>query len=147
MFKIESLLKIVLTGFLGLLVMLQFFSFPGQFRYMAEQEPENAEWRWPLTIIVFLIIAAIQAVVILLWMIVNSLSNHGNTMTRLRYVELSMALLAIIWIVLVISWIWLLSIADDPGLPVLVTVIIVGFTAVFLLYGIYRKHLLRVNHA
>lgn len=146
MITIERLLKIILVGFFGLLLMLQFLSFPGQFRYMAEQEPENAEWRWPLTIWVFLIILAIEICVISLWKIINLLSRRGPWKSQLRVVNISIFALAFIWSSIFIAWIALLNVADDPGLPVVVTVLLTAISCVLMLYIFYRKLLIQRVH-
>lgn len=140
---IVRLIKIILVAFFALLLMLQFLSFPGQFRYMAEQEPENAGWRWPLTIIVFLVIAAIEVVVVCLWKLINNLSRLGDLKERIRFVDISLAAMSFIWLVIFVAWVGLLSIADDPGLPVVVTVVLCGVTVVLLLYAFYRTLLVR----
>jgi heme/copper-type cytochrome/quinol oxidase subunit 4 len=76
MINSAKLLKFVLSIFFALSLMLQFLSFPGQFRYMAEQEPENAHLRWPLTALVFTMILAVQIIVISVWKIVDALENE-----------------------------------------------------------------------
>jgi preprotein translocase subunit SecG len=45
MIRVEKITKFLMVIFFGLLLMLQFLSFPGQFRYMAEREPETAYLR------------------------------------------------------------------------------------------------------
>ena len=127
----------------GLLLMLQFLSFPGQFRYMAEQEPETAYLRWPLTVVVFLIIFAIQVCIICLWKIINNLFEGGSLKLRLKYINISIGALSFIWTTIAVGWIILILNADDPGLPVVVTVLQCGVTLVLFLYLIFRKLILR----
>ena len=139
MFKVENLIKYSMFAFFCLLLMLQFLSFPGQFRYMAEQEPENAHLRWPLTALTFLIILAVQICVICLWKLITNLFTNGHLRARLRYVNLSIGALSFIWAVIAIALVILLINADDPGLPVVITVIQSGVTIVLMLYLAYRK--------
>ncbi len=138
-----KLLKLVLAIFLALSLMLQFFSFPGQFRYMAEQEPENSHLRWPLTALAFTMILAVQIIVVSVWKIVDALEKELGKETQLKFVNYAIASLSYFWFVIACGLILLLSIADDPGLPVVVTVIETAVTAVGLLFLFYRRLLKR----
>jgi len=143
MFNSAQLLKIVLAIFFALSLMLQFLSFPGQFRYMAEQEPENAHLRWPLTALAFTMILAVQIIVVSIWKIVDALEKELGKETQLKFVNYAIGALSYFWLVIACGLILLLSIADDPGLPVVVTVIETAVTAVGLLFLFYRRLLKR----
>jgi len=138
-----KLLKVVLSIFLALSLMLQFFSFPGQFRYMAEQEPENAYLRWPLTALAFTMILAVQIIVVSIWKIVDALERELGKQIQLKFVNYSIAALSYIWLVIASGLILLLLNADDPGLPVVITVIETAVTSVGLLFLFYRRLLKR----
>lgn len=142
MFNPANLLKLVFTALLALLLMLQFLSFPGQFRYMAEQEPESAYLRWPLTALSFLMILAVEIIVISVWKIVDALEKEKGRVHELKFVNYAIAALSFIWVVIACGLVLLLLNADDPGLPVVVTVIETAVTAVGLLLLFYR-HLLQ----
>lgn len=143
MFNPANLLKLVFTALLALLLMLQFLSFPGQFRYMAEQEPENAHLRWPLTALSFLMILAVEIIVISVWKIVDALEKEKGRALELKFVNYAIAALSFIWVVIACGLVLLLLNADDPGLPVVVTVIETAVTAVGLLLLFYRRLLQR----
>lgn len=143
MFNPANLLKLVFTALLALLLMLQFLSFPGQFRYMAEQEPENAHLRWPLTALSFLMILAVEIIVISVWKIVDALEKEKGRVHELKFVNYAIAALSFIWVVIACGLVLLLLNADDPGLPVVVTVIETAVTAVGLLFLFYRRLLQR----
>jgi hypothetical protein len=123
--------------------MLQFLSFPGQFRYMAEQEPENAYLRWPLTALAFTMILAVQIIVVSVWKIVDALEKELGKKTQLKFVNYAIAALSYIWLVIASGLILLLLNADDPGLPVVITVIETAVTSVGLLFLFYRRLLKR----
>lgn len=142
-FNPANLLKLVFTALLALLLMLQFLSFPGQFRYMAEQEPENAHLRWPLTALSFLMILAVEIIVISVWKIVDALEKEKGRAHELKFVNYAIAALSFIWVVIACGLVLLLLNADDPGLPVVVTVIETAVTAVGLLFLFYRRLLQR----
>jgi heme/copper-type cytochrome/quinol oxidase subunit 2 len=138
-----KLLKVVLSIFFALSLMLQFLSFPGQFRYMAEQEPENAYLRWPLTALAFTMILAVQIIVVSIWKIVDALEKELGKKTQLKFVNFAIAALSYIWLVIASGLILLLLNADDPGLPVVITVIETAVTSVGLLFLFYRRLLKR----
>jgi heme/copper-type cytochrome/quinol oxidase subunit 2 len=138
-----KLLKLVLAIFFALSLMLQFLSFPGQFRYMAEQEPENAHLRWPLTALAFTMILAVQIIVVSIWKIVDALEKELGKETQLKSVNYAIGALSYFWLVIAGGLVLLLSNADDPGLPVVVTVIETAVTAVGLLFLFYRRLLKR----
>ena len=137
------LLKFALSIFFILVVVLQFFSFPGQFRFMAEQEPESAHLRWPLTTLFIVIFLAIELLIITVWKVVHHLGDDNKKTYLLRYVKMGIAALTFLWIVIASALAWLFLNADDPGLPLLVTVIEVAVSIVGLLLIIYKNHLLR----
>lgn len=143
MFTSARLLKVVLSIFFALSLMLQFLSFPGQFRYMAEQEPENANLRWPLTALAFTMILAVQIIVVSVWKIVDALERELGKRTQLKFVNFAIAALSYIWLVMASGLILLLLNADDPGLPVVITVIETAVTSVGLLFLFYRRLLNR----
>jgi hypothetical protein len=142
-FNPAALLKAVLSIFFALLLMLQFLSFPGQFRYMSEEEPENAHLRWPLTALSFLVILAVEIIVISVWKIVDALEKEKGRSIELKFVNYAIAALSFIWAVIAIGLVLLLLTADDPGLPVVITVIETAVTAVALLFLFYRRLLKR----
>jgi hypothetical protein len=142
-FNPATLLKAVLSIFFALLLMLQFLSFPGQFRYMSEEEPENAHLRWPLTALSFLVILAVEIIVISIWKIVDALEKEKGRSIELKFVNYAIAALLFIWAVIAIGLVLLLLTADDPGLPVVITVIETAVTAVALLFLFYRRLLKR----
>jgi heme/copper-type cytochrome/quinol oxidase subunit 2 len=142
-FNPAALLKAVLSIFFALLLMLQFLSFPGQFRYMSEEEPENAHLRWPLTALSFFVVLAVEIIVVSVWKIVDALEKEKGRSIELKFVNYAIAALSFIWAVIAIGLVLLLRTADDPGLPVVITVIETAVTAVALLFLFYRRLLKR----
>ena len=141
MVKALTLLKVALSVFFFLVLVLQFFSFPGQFRYMAQQEPENAHLRWPLTFLFILIFLAVEILIVTVWQVASNLGNTSRRNRVLKLVTLSIGALTFIWLVIASGLVWLLSQADDPGLPLVITVIEVAVSIVGLLFIIYHNHL------
>ncbi len=139
MLKVENFLKASLAIFFALLLMLQFFSFPGQFRYMAENEPDNSYLRWPLTLLAFSVIAALEISIVSLWKLINNLTVDGELLKRKKYLTIAIFSFSYIWIILAIVWMVVVWNADDPGLPVVLTVIQCAFTVLILIFLFFRK--------
>ncbi len=110
---------------------------------MAEQEPENAHLRWPLTALAFTMILAVQIIVVSVWKIVDALDKELGKHTQLKFVNYAIAALSYIWLVIASGLILLLLNADDPGLPVVITVVETAVTSVGLLFLFYRRLLKR----
>ena len=141
MLSAKQLLKIALSAFFFLILVLQFFSFPGQFRYMAEQEPVNVHLRWPLTFLFFILFVSVEILIVTIWKVVSNLGLHEKRAHTLKYIKLSIGALTFIWLAIAGFLVWLLLNADDPGLPLLIVVIEVGVSIVGLLFIIYKNHL------
>src|SRR5918998_3031593 len=60
-------LRVFLVVLFGVLVMLQTFSLPGQFAYMAQESPEQAHLRWPLTALSVFWVLCVQVVIVCTW--------------------------------------------------------------------------------
>jgi hypothetical protein len=61
------LLKVALAGLLLMTLVGQTLSFPGQFASMAQEDPDRAFLRWPLTVAAILGLACVQVVIVCTW--------------------------------------------------------------------------------
>lgn len=66
-YKVVGLLRVVLVVLFAGLVVGQTMSFPGQFAHMAQESPEMAYLRWPLTVFAVLELLCIQVVIVCIW--------------------------------------------------------------------------------
>lgn len=136
-----------LRGFLvllfALLVMLQTLSMPGQWRHMAEENPEDAYLRWPLTVVsVFLILCA-QVVIVSTWKLLTRVQQDRIfSASSLVWVDAIVYATAAAWMVLAGLFVWVGFQADDPGGPILLLLIQIG-VAVFGLLMVVMRALLR----
>ena len=60
-------LRVLLASTFVALVLGQVFSLPGTFAHMAEESPEDAYLRWPLTVAAVLELICVQVVIVCTW--------------------------------------------------------------------------------
>lgn len=115
-----ALLRVFLVVLFGVLVLFQTMSLPGQFRYMAEQNPEDAYLRWPATIITIFWVLCVQVVVVATWRLLTLVSRDRIfTEASLGWVDAIVWSVAAAWVVLLGVLGWVGFQADDPGMPLL----------------------------
>ena len=137
--RVVALLRVLLVLLFGVLVVFQVMSLPGQFAYMAQQDPEHAYLRWPATAVTVFWVLCIQVVIVSTWKLLTFVKNDRI------FSEASMAWVnAIIWAV-VAAWVVLMGVflyigfnADDPGLPLLLFLMLTGVTVLGLLMVVMR---------
>ena len=123
----------------GILVVFQTLSFPGQFAYMAEESPDQAYLRWPLTAVTVFWVLCIQVVIVATWKLLSMVKDDRI------FSEASLAWVdAIVWAI-VAAWVVLLGVflyvgfnADDPGMPLLLFLMVVGIAVLGLLMVVMR---------
>ena len=136
-------LRICLVVLFVILVVLQVMSFPGQFAYMARQNPEDAYLRWPLTALAAYWLLCAEIVVIATWRLLSLVtSDRIFSESSFRWVNAIIAAIGAAWLVLAALWLWVGWHADDPGVPLLMFLLVVGL-AVFGLLMIVMRSLLR----
>lgn len=64
--RVVATLRIFLALLFGILVVFQTFSLPGQFAY-AEESPDQAYLRWPMTVVSVFWVLCIQVVIVSTW--------------------------------------------------------------------------------
>jgi hypothetical protein len=132
-------LRIVLVVAFLLLVLFQVMSLPGQFAHMAAENPEQAYLQWPLTIFAILEVACVQVVILSTWKLLTMV-RKDNIFSRgaLVWVDAIVWAIAAAWAMLaVFSTIVVLN-ADDPGVPLLLFLILVAGAAVGLVVVVLR---------
>src|SRR3954452_17512786 len=134
-----ALLRVFLVLLFGVLVVFQTLSLPGQFAYMAQESPDIAYLRWPMTAVSVFWVLCVQVVIVSTWKLLT-LSNHDRIFTEasLTWVD------AIVWAI-VAAWGTLLAVflyfglrAQDPGLPLLLFLLLTGVTVLGLLMVVMR---------
>jgi hypothetical protein len=132
-------LRVFLVLLFAILVMLQTFSLPGQFAYMAKESPDLAYLRWPMTAVSVFWVLCIQVVIVSTWKLLTLVkSDRIFSNAALAWVD------AIVWAI-VAAWVVLLSVflyvglrANDPGLPLLLFLMLTGVAVLGLLMLVMR---------
>ena len=137
------LLRLFLAALFAVLVLMQVMSLPGQFAHMAQESPESAYLRWPLTIVSIFWVLCIQVVVVATWKLLTMV-NRSAIFTRASLVWVDTITWSIVaaWVVLVAAFLYVGFGADDPGLPLLLFLLVV-IVAVAALLMVVMRTLLR----
>lgn len=132
-------LRIVLVVAFLLLLLFQVMSLPGQFAHMAQENPDKASLQWPLTIFAVLEVACVQVVIVSTWKLLT-LVRHDRIFTSAAMVWVN----AIVWAIAA-AWLMLAGVstavvlnADDPGLPLLLFLLLVAGAALGLVVVVLR---------
>ena len=132
-------LRVLLVALFGLLVLLQVMSLPGQFAHMAKEEPDLAHLRWPLTAVTVLILVCVQVVIVCTWKLLTMVvrdrifSDHA-----LAWVDAIVWAIGAAWTLLAGVLVYLFFTWNDPGLPLLIIVVLLGGGALGLLMLVMR---------
>ncbi|MGH3898846.1 MAG: DUF2975 domain-containing protein, partial [Pseudonocardiaceae bacterium] len=95
-------LRVFLVLLFGILVVFQTLSLPGQFAYMAEESPDLAYLRWPMTALSVFWVLCILVVIVSTWRLLTLVKNDRI------FSEASLAWVdAIVWAI-VAAWVVLL---------------------------------------
>ena len=137
--RVVSLLRVFLVVLFAVLVMLQTFSLPGQIRYMAQQSPEDAYLRWPLTALAVFWVLCIQVVVVATWQLLTLVKRDRIfSDASFGWVNAILGAIAAAWVVLVAVFLYVGFRATDPGLPLLLFLLSVGVAVLGLLMVVMR---------
>jgi hypothetical protein len=132
-------LRVFLVLLFAILVMFQAFSLPGQFAHMAKESPDMAYLRWPATAVTVFWLLCVQVVIVCTWQLLTLVKNDRIfTQAARSWVN------GIVWAI-VAAWVTLLGVflyvgfnADDPGLPLLLFLLLTGITVLGLLMVVMR---------
>lgn len=132
-------LRILLVLTFLLLVVFQTLSFPGQFAHMASEHPEDAHLRWPLTAFVAVEILCVQVVIVCTWKLLTMVEQDRIFSDEaMRWVDTIIGAIAAAWVLLAAGFVYVLSQADDPGMPLVLTMLLLGGGAVGMLMVVMR---------
>lgn len=132
-------LRIVLIAAFLLLLLFQVMSIPGQFAHMAQENPERAHLQWPLTIFFILEVACVQVVIVSTWKLLT-LVKQDRIFSSGALVWVNPIVWAIAggWTMLAAFAAVVVLNADDPGLPLLLLLVLVAGAALGLVVVVLR---------
>ena len=144
--RVVPALRVFLVMLFAVLVLFQVMSLPGQFRYMAEQDPEMAYLRWPATAVTVFWVLCVQVVIVCTWKLLSLvLADRIFTEAALRWVDGIVWAVGAAWAVLLGVLLFVGFNASDPGLPLLLFLLSVGVTVLGLLMVVMRALLRRAS--
>jgi hypothetical protein len=133
-------LRVFLVVLFGVLIFFQVVSLPGQFAYMAERDPEHAYLRWPATAVSVFWVLCIQVVIVCTWKLLTLVKNDRIfSDAAFGWVNAIVWAISAGWVVLVVAFLFIGVNASDPGLPLLLFVMVVGVTVLGLLMIVMRR--------
>ena len=137
--RVVAALRVFLALLFGVLVVFQTLSLPGQFAYMAREDPEHAYLRWPATAVTVFWVLCIQVVIVCTWKLLTLVKNDRIfTDASLVWVNVIVGAIAAAWVVLVGVLLYVGFNADDPGPPLLLFLMLIGVTVLGLLMTVMR---------
>ncbi len=132
-------LRVFLVVLFGVLVLLQTMSLPGQFAHMAKESPDFAYLRWPATIVSVFLVLCVQVVIVSTWKLLTRVKDDRIfSEESLVWVDAIVWAVGAAWLVLVGVFLYVGFNAGDPGLPLLLFVMVVGVTVLGLLMVVMR---------
>ena len=132
-------LRILLGSLFAILVLFQTMSLPGQFAHMAEESPDEAYLRWPLTAISVFWILCTQVVIVCTWKLLTLVRRDRIfSDAALGWVDAILGAIAAGWTVLVAVLVYVGVHADDPGLPLLLMMLSIGVGVVGMVVLVLR---------
>ncbi|MGW4589800.1 DUF2975 domain-containing protein [Amycolatopsis thermoflava] len=136
---VVPLLRIFLVALFGILVLFQVMSLPGQFAHMAREDPEMAYLRWPATAVTVFWVLCVQVVIVAMWRLLTMVrTDRIFSEASMRWVNVIVGAIAAGWTVLVAVFLYVGVNADDPGLPLVLFLLVVGVAVVGLLMVVMR---------
>jgi Protein of unknown function (DUF2975) len=134
-----ALLRVFLVLLFGVLVLFQVMSLPGQFAHMAQEDPEHAYLRWPATAVTVFWVLCIQLVIVCTWKLLTLVQNDRIfSEASLMWVNAIVWAILLAWVVLVGVFLYIGFNADDPGLALLLFLMMISVTALGLLMVVMR---------
>jgi hypothetical protein len=128
-------LRVLLVMLFAGLVVAQVMSMPGQFAYMAKEQPDLAYLRWPLTIWSIVELLCIQVVIVCTWKLLTLVTaDRIFSEEAFAWVDAIIWALGAGWVLFLGVFIYLGFLANDPGLPILMFgMVLVGGVLVLLM--------------
>lgn len=137
--RVVPVLRLFLVALFAILVVLQTMSLPGQFAHMASESPESAYLRWPLTAVSVFLLLCVQAVIVCTWKLLTLVSSDRIfSAASLVWVDAIIWAIAAGWSIFLGLFLYVGFHARDPGLPLLMFLMLTGGAVLGLLIVVMR---------
>ena len=132
-------LRVFLVVLFGILVLFQTMSLPGQFAHMAEQSPDLAHLRWPMTAVTVFWVLCVQVVIVATWQLLTLVRDDRIfSDVSLVWVDTIVGAIGAAELLLLGAFAWSALTWEHPGLPVALLVVLVAGAALGLLVVVMR---------
>lgn len=120
--------------FLGLVV-AQTLIVPGSVAYRASENPDFAQSRWLVLAFCVIELLCVQLVIVAIWRLLSLVTRDRIfDESAFRWVDVILGSMAVAWLLLAAVFVYVCSIADDPGVLVLMFgMLLVGAVLIFLM--------------
>lgn len=134
-----ALLRIMLVLAFALLVVMQVMSVPGALAYEAQETPEMAALRWPLLVVLELQMLCAQVVIVCTWKLLTMVKDDRIFSERsFVWVDAILWAIAVAWVPLLVVFLYVGFTADDPGAPLLLSLVLLAGAVLGLLIVVMR---------
>lgn len=132
----------VLRGLLVLaflaMVVLQVMSVPGTLAYNAERS-EDPFWHYPLLVVLEAELVCVQVVIVAIWKLLGMVRNDRIfSDAAFRWVDLIIATIGVAWLVWAGLGAFVAFTSDDPGLPMMMAIMLLVGAVIGLLMLVMR---------
>jgi Protein of unknown function (DUF2975) len=132
-------LRILLVMAFALLLVFQTLSLPGQFAHMAQENPADAYLQWPLTVFAVVEVACVQVVIVSTWKLLTMVRRDRIfSKAALAWVDAIVWAVLTAWVLLAGVFLFIVLNADDPGVPMMLMLMLVGGAVIGLLMVVMR---------
>jgi peptidoglycan/LPS O-acetylase OafA/YrhL len=132
-------LRVLLVVLFAGSVMGQFFSMPGTFAHMAEEEPDLAYLRWPMLTFSVLELLCFQVVIVCTWKLLTMVRyDRIFSEDAFVWVNAIVGAMSAAWLLLLGVAAYFISRSDDPGTPLLLIAMVLGGCLLVLLMVVMR---------
>ncbi|MET3931985.1 DUF2975 domain-containing protein [Arthrobacter sp. OAP107] len=132
-------LRILLVMAFALLLVFQTLSLPGQFAHMAQENPADAPLQWPLTVFAVVEVACVQVVIVSTWKLLTMVKRDRIfSKAALAWVDAIVWAVLTAWVLLAGLFLFIVLNADDPGVPMMLMLMLVGGAVIGLLMVVMR---------
>jgi hypothetical protein len=141
-----TLLRVCLVGLFVVLIPFETLSLPGQFAHLAKESPEDAYLRWPATAVTIFWVVCVQVVIVATWRLLSLVrADRIFSEVSFTWVDVIIGAIAAAWVSLAAVWVYIGFHADDPGILVLLFLVLACLGVLGLLMIVMRALLRRAT--